>query len=101
MSHALSPALHTVADVLAEISTQIEDLGVRLCADPAFAQRCIEQLQEIDLIAQKQRSLAVVLRAECAEEAIDAIGVEELRARFSPEGKARQPVAGNENGDEL
>lgn len=93
MSDGLSMALQAAADVLAEVSAELEQLGARLCADPAIVQRHMEQLQAIDLIAQKQRSLASVLRAECAANAIDAIGVEELRSRLSPNLSNRQPTA--------
>jgi len=76
--------LTTVADVLVELAGEIEDLGERLCVDPAIIANHVTQLQAIDLIAQKQRWLATMLRADCPLSAVDTIGVEALRARFRP-----------------
>jgi len=86
---ALPPAhiaahLTTVADVLCELSGEIEGLGATLCTDPAIIARHVAQLQSIDLIAQKQRWLATMLRADCPLSAVDTIGVEALRERFRP-----------------
>ena len=74
--------LTTVSDVLVELACEIEDLGERLCVDPAIITNHVTQLQAIDLIAQKQRWLATMLRADCPLSAVDTIGVEALRARF-------------------
>ena len=77
--------LTTVSDVLNELSGEIEDLGAALCTDPAIITRHVAQLQSIDLIAQKQRWLATMLRADCPLAAVDTIGVEALRQRFRPD----------------
>jgi hypothetical protein len=77
--------LTTVSDVLIELSGEIEDLGASLCTDPAIIARHVMQLQSIDLIAQKQRWLATMLRADCPLAAVDTIGVEALRQRFRTE----------------
>jgi hypothetical protein len=77
--------LTTVSDVLNELSGEIEDLGAMLCTDPAILARHVAQLQSIDLIAQKQRWLAAMLRADCPLTAVDTIGVEALRQRFRPD----------------
>ena len=74
--------LTTVSDVLNEIATEIEDLGAALCCDPVVIAGHVTKLQAIDLIAQKQRWLATMLRADCPLTAIDTIGVDALRARF-------------------
>lgn len=74
--------LITVADVLIELASEIEELGARLCTDPAIITRHIAQLQSIDLIAQKQRWLATMLHADCPMSAVDTIGVEALKERF-------------------
>ncbi len=79
--------LTTVADVLGEIATEIEDLGASLCVDPAVIAGHLEKLQVIDLIAQKQRWLAAMLRADCPLSAVDTIGVDALRARFQRKTK--------------
>lgn len=74
--------LATVADVLNELSCEIEMLGALLCADPAIITRHVAQLQSIDLIAQKQRWLAAMLLADRPHSVVDMIGVEALRTRF-------------------
>ena len=43
----------------------------------------MDTLQAIDLIAQKQRWLATLLKADCPISAVHTIGVEALKARFA------------------
>lgn len=74
--------LTTVADILVELAVDIEDLGARLCNDPNVITNHLGQLQAIDLIAQKQRWLSTMLRADCPLTAVDTIGVEALKQRF-------------------
>jgi len=78
----LDPHRHEMAAMLAEISIEIEQLGEVLCHDPEFVRRHVRELQAIDLIAQKQRALADMLRAECPISALDAVGLEEVVGRF-------------------
>jgi len=79
--------LMTVADVLQELAYEIEELGTCLCIDPAILTNHMGTLQAIDLIAQKQRWLATLLKADCPLSAVNTIGVEALKARFaSPNG---------------
>ena len=47
-----------IATVLEEMSRDVEALGAALCVDMTIAMRHVDTLQAIDLIAQKQRSLA-------------------------------------------
>jgi hypothetical protein len=42
----------------------------------------VQELQAIDLIAQKQRALAAVLGAECPTSALAGVGLEEVVDRF-------------------
>ncbi len=70
------------AQVLAELSLEIERLGAALCADPSFALNHVEALQAIDLIAQKQRSLAVMLEADCPKTAVSGLGLDALVGRL-------------------
>jgi hypothetical protein len=70
------------AQILEELSEEIEALGARLCADGAVIAGHMAELQSIDLIAQKQRWLSRLLLADCPRTAVAAIGVEELRSRF-------------------
>ncbi|RVU07854.1 hypothetical protein EOE18_01905 [Novosphingobium umbonatum] len=75
--------LTTVADVLHELASEIEELGTTLCMDPAIIAHHVGTLQSIDLIAQKQRWLATLLKADCPLSAVNTIGVEALKARFA------------------
>lgn len=83
------------AKVLAEMSAEIERLGAALCTDPSFALNHVEELQAIDLIAQKQRSLASLLEADCPKTAVNGIGLDALAGRLqslakpAPEGEGR------------
>ena len=42
----------------------------------------MEALQAFDLIAQKQRALAALLRADCPVAALAALGLDELKLRL-------------------
>lgn len=71
----------TLAELLDELSSEIEDLGGTLCSDAQFALTHLPQLQAIDLIAQKQRAIAKLLSAECLDTAIATIELEALLPR--------------------
>jgi hypothetical protein len=71
-----------IAVVLEELALEVEDLGGRLCTDMDVAARHMDVLQAIDLIAQKQRSLARLLEADCPIQAIEQIGLDVLRDRL-------------------
>ena len=77
-----------IADILDDLSAEIETLGTNLCADPALSSRHFATLQAIDIIAQNQRWLAQLLRADCHDTAVQKIGVESLRARFGLDPRA-------------
>jgi hypothetical protein len=77
------PHLRAIADVLQDLSLDIEGLGTTLCANADFVQRHVQELQLIDLIAQKQRSLAGLLRADCPKRAMSEICLDDLRERLS------------------
>lgn len=74
--------LYAIAEILIELSVEIDNLGADLCRDAAFVAAHVEGLQAIDLISQKQRSLAALLKAECPKSAADALGLEELKNRL-------------------
>jgi len=78
--------LARVAEVLDGMGLEIESLGTRLCADPAFVATHLDDLQAIDRIAQFQHALADVLRAQCMTSALDCIGIDELAARLTASG---------------
>lgn len=71
-----------IASILEDLSAEIEALGAALCADPHLSNRHCETLQAIDRVAQNQRWLAQVLRADCRTTAAEQIGVEALRYRL-------------------
>ena len=75
--------LLAVADVLLELAEDIEMMGEALCRDGEVVGRHLPKLQAIDLIAQKQRSLAALLRADCPVSALAEIGMEELKVRLT------------------
>ncbi|MBB3359419.1 MULTISPECIES: hypothetical protein [unclassified Novosphingobium] len=80
---SLRDATHQrIAVVLEELALEVEDLGGRLCTDMDVAARHMDVLQAIDLIAQKQRSLARLLEADCPITAIEQIGLDVLRDRM-------------------
>lgn len=76
------PHLRAVADVLLDLSLDIEMLGTTLCASPEVVQHHVQELQAIDMIAQMQRSLAALLQADCPKRAMSEIGLEALRTRL-------------------
>lgn len=71
-----------IAAVLEEMAEDVEALGARLCGDLEVAAKHMDSLQAIDLIAQKQRSLARLLRADCPTKAIEQIAIDVLRDRM-------------------
>ena len=77
-----APHLKAAAGILAELSVQVEELGARLCSDPAIMAGHITELQAIDLIAQKQMHLADLLVADCPHDAVEAMRIEEVKHRI-------------------
>lgn len=71
-----------IATVLEELAVEVETLGGALCTDPAVVMRHIDTLQAIDLIAQKQRSLAALLGADSPDSGIEHIAIDTLRERM-------------------
>ncbi|EGD59358.1 hypothetical protein Y88_1607 [Novosphingobium nitrogenifigens DSM 19370] len=71
-----------IAVVLEELSQEVEALGATLCGDGDIVMRHMDTLQAIDLIAQKQRSLAALLEADCPQAGIEKIAIDTLRERM-------------------
>ncbi|MCW1383031.1 hypothetical protein OLX02_09365 [Novosphingobium sp. KCTC 2891] len=71
-----------IAVVLEELAQEVEALGAALCVDMDVAMRHMDTLQSIDLIAQKQRSLAALLDADCPAEQVEKIAIDTLRERM-------------------
>lgn len=77
-----------IAVVLEELSEEVEALGAALCGDMDIAMKHMDTLQAIDMIAQKQRSLARLLTAQCPVEGIEKIAIDALRERMRLIGQA-------------
>ena len=77
-----------IAVVLEELAQDVEALGAKLCTDMDIAMRHMDSLQGIDLIAQKQRSLAALLEADCPMEQVEKIAIDVLRERMRMLGTA-------------
>lgn len=71
-----------VAELLIELSGELERLGESLCKDAALVRQHMTQLQKIDVIAQKQRSIAQVLGSDCPARAVEALGLDGLKERL-------------------
>jgi hypothetical protein len=78
--------LAAVADILAEMSEDLEHLGATLCGNAAVANEHILELQVIDMIAQKQRALAELFRAECQKTAWAALNLDVLKRSIKLSG---------------
>lgn len=75
-----------IAVVLDELAEEVEALGASLCDDMTIAFNHMDKLQAIDLIAQKQRSLARLLLADRPAEEIERIAIDVLRDRMRLSG---------------
>jgi len=80
-SRAPSFSVHA-AEVLAELSAEIEQLGAELCTSTEIVSTHMSTLQGIDLIAQKLAALANMLAADCPTTALEQVRLEALRKRF-------------------
>jgi len=74
-----------LAEELAHVKRLLEAAGDELIAEPLFVQRHAQTLQGIDLAGQILANVASIIVAEDREEAIDRIGMEDLRARLRGE----------------
>ena len=75
-----SPRLQqAIAATLSQLAVEAEDFGVVLCMDPDFAGRHLEQLQNIDRIAQSLRELAGILTASDPQAALSDVRLGGLR----------------------
>jgi hypothetical protein len=71
-----------LADELAYVQRLLETVGDELIAEPLFVQRHAQTLQGIDLASQILTHVAAIIVAQNREEAIERIGMEDLRARL-------------------
>jgi hypothetical protein len=72
-----------IAEELAYVRRLLEGVGDNLTDDPMIAQRHAKQLQEFDLACQILGYLGGILFAEDRAAAVDAIGLQDLRARLT------------------
>lgn len=76
----LSPALQqAIARSLAVMADESERFGVALCSDPAVTERHLEQLQQVDRLAQALRELSIVLKASQPDSVVADIRLGDLR----------------------
>lgn len=71
-----------LAEELALVIRLLENMGDKLTDEPIIVQRHPKTLQDFDLACQILGHLAAVLTAEDRCAAVDAIGMEDLRARL-------------------
>jgi hypothetical protein len=76
-----------LADELAYVQRLLESLGDELVAEPLFVQRHASTLQGLDIAGQILAHVASIIVADDREQAIERIGMEDLRARLK-----RQPA---------
>lgn len=83
MSKHFTPVdLRRCAEALDALSEDIEKLAHRLCADPAVLANHLTELQDFDRIAQYQRALARVFRADLCSHELARSGLDELIAKL-------------------
>lgn len=71
-----------VADELDRVRVALEELGMRLCADPAVVRDHMVVLQGLDEIAQRNENLARTLRAKDMVSEAAGITLDSLKGRF-------------------
>lgn len=77
-----SPVPQRLAEELAYVARLLDSLGEDLCGEPLIVMRHAEQLQNLDISAQILGHVAAVLMADHPTQAIDAIGMTNLRKRL-------------------
>ncbi len=79
MSASFAPIpLERIATVLDGLAHEVESLGHELCSQPELLARFLGELQRFDRIAQFQREIAGLLRAECHGTALNELRITEL-----------------------
>lgn len=71
-----------LAAELAYVQRLLETVGDELIAEPLFVQRHAQALQGLDLAGQILTNVAAIIVAENRDEAIERLGMEDLRARL-------------------
>ena len=60
----------------------LDTMGESLCSDPAMVIRHASALQSVDIVGQMLGHVATVIRCSEPEEAVERIGMSELKARL-------------------
>lgn len=71
-----------VARALEDLATEIEEIGIALCSDPALVAAHGRALQAVDFITQRQRSLAALLTADDLAAALRSCPLERITSLF-------------------
>ena len=74
--------LELLSTELDAMRNELEELGARLCADPAVVRGHMAELQALDEIGQRSACLAAILRAPDMVEASRSVRLEGLAARL-------------------
>lgn len=77
-----------ISEELAQLRRLLESMGDELTNEPILVQRHPKTLQSFDLACQTLGHLAAIINAKDRSAAVDAIGMEELRARL-----LRKPIS--------
>lgn len=75
--------LALLADELDALRSELEGLGVSLCADPVVARGHMAALQSLDQIGQRQAAVADILRAPDRVEAARDVRLEAMARRLA------------------
>lgn len=86
--------LSAIGLILRESAVEAENLGTKLCEDPDFLAKNIEQLQGVDRLSQVLTGLGELLESAEPEAAIEAIRLGEIRDRLTDveEGPAKEEI---------
>lgn len=71
-----------IARALEDLATEIEEIGIALCGDPALVAAHGRALQAIDFISQRQRSLAALLTTDDLDAALRCCPLERVTRLF-------------------
>lgn len=75
--------LSMLAEELEAARAQLEDLGMRLCGNPAVAKQHMNELQALDYVCQRCASVAAILRSEDMHAASHAATLESITGRLA------------------
>lgn len=74
--------LSMLADELDAARIQLEELGMKLCGNPAVAKSHMTELQALDYVCQRQASVAAIIRSDDMHAASHAATLESITGRL-------------------